>query len=115
VDSFSIALRNELRTSGAEVSVTCLMPGPTDTEFFERADLMDTRMADIRKADPAKVARIGFEAMLKGEADVVAGLGNKAQVVMSKVMPSQAVAEMHRHLAEPGTAKAVKQSKEESK
>jgi short-subunit dehydrogenase len=112
IDSFSIALRNELKGSG--VSVTCLMPGATDTEFFERADLMDTRMADIPKMAPDKVARIGFDAMLKGEADVVAGLSNKAQVAMSKLMPNEAVAEVHRKIAEPGTAKAVRehQSKE---
>jgi short-subunit dehydrogenase len=50
-----------------------------------------------------EVARIGFQAMLKGEADVVAGLKNKVQVAMSKVMPAQATAQMHRKLAEPGT------------
>ena len=110
VDSFSQALRNELKGTG--VSVTCLMPGPTDTEFFERADLMDTKMADIHKMDPHKVARIGFDAMLKGEADVVAGLSNKAQVVMSKAMPAQAVAGMHRKLAEPGTARAIQDESE---
>lgn len=110
VDSFSLALRNELQGTG--VTVTCLMPGPTDTEFFERAELMDTRMADIPKADPAKVARIGFDAMLKGEGDVVAGLSNKLQVAMSKALPAEAVAAVHRKLAEPGTAKAVKDHKE---
>jgi short-subunit dehydrogenase len=51
---------------------------------------------------PEDVARIGFQAMLKGEADVVAGVRNKLQVVMSKVMPAQATAQMHRKLAEPG-------------
>jgi short-subunit dehydrogenase len=110
VDSFSLALRNELQGTG--VTVTCLMPGPTDTEFFERADLMDTRMADIPKSDPAKVARIGFDAMLKGEADVVAGLANKVQVAMSKALPAEAVAAAHRKLAEPGTARAAKDPKD---
>ncbi len=112
IDSFSIALRNELKGSG--VTVTCLMPGPTDTEFFERAELLDTRMADIPKMAPDKVARIGFDAMLRGEADVVAGLSNKMQVAMGKLMPNEAVAEVHRKIAEPGTAKAVRehQSKE---
>jgi short-subunit dehydrogenase len=99
IDSFSLALRNELK--GTEVTVSCLMPGPTDTEFFERADLMDTRMADIPKADAAKVAKIGFNAMLKGEADVVAGFSNKVQVALAKVLPEQATAQLHRKLAEP--------------
>jgi uncharacterized protein len=104
VDSFSLALRNEMKDSG--VTISCLMPGPTDTEFFERADMLDTKVGTDKKQDPAEVAKVGFDAMLKGEADVVAGWKNKMQVVMSKVMPAQATAEMHRKLAEPGTAKS---------
>jgi short-subunit dehydrogenase len=102
VDSFSIALRNELK--GTDVTVSCLMPGPTDTEFFERAGMETTKVANDPKMmmQPEDVARIGFQAMLKGEADVVAGVRNKLQVVMSKVMPAQATAQMHRKLAEPG-------------
>ncbi|MDB5867723.1 MAG: hypothetical protein JWP96_55 [Polaromonas sp.] len=108
VDSFAAALRNELKDSG--VTVTCLMPGPTDTEFFARAGLEDTLMgaSDSMKSDPAEVAKAGFEAMMSGEADVVTGLKNKLQVAMAKVLPSQVVAEQHRKMAEPGTAdKAV--------
>lgn len=104
VDTFAQALRNEMKDTG--VTVSLLMPGLTDTEFFERADLLDTRMgADMKKDDPAMVARMGFDAMLKGEADVVAGWKSKAQVIASKVMPAQAVAQMHRKLAEPGSAR----------
>jgi short-subunit dehydrogenase len=102
IDSFSLALRNELK--GTEVTVSCLMPGPTDTEFFERANMETTKVANDPKMmmQPEDVARIGFQAMLKGEADVVAGVRNKLQVAMSKVMPAQATAQMHRKLAEPG-------------
>src|SRR5690606_34291451 len=75
IDSFSLALRNELK--GTRITVSCLMPGPTDTDFFVRADMLDTKVGEGKKADPADVARIGFEAMLKGEADVVAGWKNK--------------------------------------
>ena len=104
VDSFSIALRDELKDSG--VTVSLLMPGATDTEFFERADMMDTKIgADAKKDDPAMVARMGFDAMLKGEADVVTGWRNRMQVAAAKVMPSQAVAAAHRKMAEPGTAR----------
>jgi len=104
IDSFALALRNELKDSG--VTITCLMPGVTDTEFFERADMLDTKVgADPNKMDPAEVARIGYDAMMNGEADVIAGLKNKMQVAMSKVLPAQAVAEQHRKMAEPGTAK----------
>jgi short-subunit dehydrogenase len=104
VDSFVAALRNENKDSG--VSFTCLMPGATDTEFFARADMLDTKVANDEKMmmQADEVAEIGFKAMLKGEADVVAGLKNKLQVAASKVLPSQVTAEMHRKLAEPGTA-----------
>ncbi len=104
IDSFAQALRNELADSG--VTVTCLMPGVTDTEFFERADLMDTKVGtQPNKADPAKVAKVGFEAMIKGESDVVAGLKNKLQVAMAGITPKEVLAEQHRKMAEPGTAR----------
>jgi short-subunit dehydrogenase len=103
VDSFSFALRNELKDTG--VSVTCLMPGPVDTEFFERADLMDTKVGQGKKSDPAKVAKTGFNAMMKGEGDVVAGLKNKFQAAVAAVTPQSQLAEMHRGMAEPGSGK----------
>src|SRR5215203_3585721 len=62
IESFSFALRAELKGSG--VTVTCLMPGPTETEFFERADMMDTKVGQMSKDDPAAVARTGFHAMM---------------------------------------------------
>lgn len=104
IDSFSWALRNELKDSG--VTITCLMPGVTDTEFFERADLMDTKVGtDDHKADPADVAHIGFKAMMDGEGDVVAGFKNKMQAAIANVTPSAVLAEQHRKMAEPGSAK----------
>ena len=104
IDSFSWALRNELKDSG--VTVTCLMPGPTDTEFFERADLLDTKIGVEKKSDPAKVARAGFDAMMDGEGDVVAGWKNKLEAAAASVTPSSVLAEKHRKMAEPGTARA---------
>lgn len=102
VDSFSFALRNELKDSG--VSVTVLMPGPTDTAFFERADMTDTKVGqDEHKSDPADVAKAGYEALKRGDGDVVAGLGNKMQAAMAAVTPQSALAEMHRKMAEPGS------------
>jgi short-subunit dehydrogenase len=103
IDSFCYALRNELKDSG--VTVTCLMPGPTDTEFFERAHMTDTEVGAGKKADPADVAKVGFEAMLEGESDVVAGWKNKLQAVMANVTPDEMLAERHRKMAEPGSAK----------
>jgi uncharacterized protein len=104
LDSFAFALRNELKDSG--VTVTCLMPGVTDTEFFERADLLDTKVgADPHKADPADVAKTGFDAMEAGEAAVVAGLSNKLRVALASIMPNAMLAEQHRKMAAPGTAR----------
>jgi len=102
LDSFALALRNELKDSG--VSVTCLMPGVTDTQFFARADLLDTKIGTGKKADAGDVAKIGFEAMLRGEGEVVAGLGNKLQVAAAHVAPAELLAEQHRKQAAPGTA-----------
>ncbi len=101
LDSFSFALRNELKDAG--VTVTCLMPGATDTEFFERADMTDTKVGQGKKDDPADVALTGFKAMMKGEGDVVAGFKNKLQAAVAAVTPQSALAEMHRGMAEPGS------------
>jgi short-subunit dehydrogenase len=101
IDSFSFALRNELKDTG--VTVTCLMPGPTDTDFFERAGLEDTKVGTGKKDDPAMVAKVGFHAMMKGEGDVVAGFKNKVQATMAAVTPQTGLAEMHRGMAEPGS------------
>lgn len=103
VDSFSFALRHELKNSG--VTVTCLMPGPVDTEFFERADLMDTKVGQGKKEDPAAVAKTGYHAMLKGEGDVVAGWQNKLQAAIAAVTPEGVLANMHEGMAKPGSGK----------
>jgi short-subunit dehydrogenase len=103
IDSFSFALRNELKDSG--VTVTCLMPGATETDFFERADMMDTKVGTEEKADPADVARVGYDAMMDGKGDVVAGWKNKLQSAIANVTPAGVLAEQHRKMAEPGTAK----------
>jgi short-subunit dehydrogenase len=104
VQSFALALRNELKDSG--VSVTSLMPGPTDTEFFERAGMLDTKIGAGDKDDPADVARDGFEALMNGDERIVASsLSTKAQGIGSRLMPDSLKAEMHRKQAEPGSAK----------
>jgi len=103
LDSFSFALRHELKDSG--VTVTCLMPGATETDFFERADMMDTKVGTSKKDNPADVAQIGFDAMMKGKGDVVSGWQNKLQSAIANVLPAGVTAELHRSMAEPGTAK----------
>lgn len=103
IDSFSHALRNELKDSG--VTVTCLMPGATDTDFFRRAGLEDTKVGQGEKDDPAMVAEVGFKAMMEGEADVVSGWKNKLQSAMANVTPATVLAERHRRMTEPGSGK----------
>jgi short-subunit dehydrogenase len=108
LDSFSFALRAELKDSG--VTVTCLMPGATETEFFARADMLDTKVGTEKKMSAAEVAKIGFDAMQRdamqrGDGDVVAGWQNKLRAAISSIMPSGALAEQHRKMAAPGTAK----------
>jgi short-subunit dehydrogenase len=102
--SFALALREELKDTG--VTVTALMPGPTDTEFFERADMLDTRVGAGEKDDPADVARDGFEALMAGDERVVsASLSTKIQARAGRVLPDGVKAQMHRKMAEPGSAK----------
>ncbi len=104
LDSFSFALREELRDT--KLSVTCLMPGATETEFFKRADMMDTKVGTDDKDDAADVAKAGFDAMMKGEGDIVTGMKNKIQSSVANVMPAETLARQHRKMAEPGTAKS---------
>jgi short-subunit dehydrogenase len=103
VQSFALALRNELEDTG--VTVTSLMPGPTDTEFFDRAGMEETPIGEGPKDDPADVARDGFEALMAGREKVVAsGIKTKAQAAAAKVLPDGVKAEMHRKQAQPATA-----------
>jgi short-subunit dehydrogenase len=102
--SFALALRNEVKDTG--ITVTSLMPGPTDTEFFERAEMLDTKVGSGDKDDPADVARDGFEALMAGDERVVsASLSTKIQARAGRVLPDSVKAEMHRKMAEPGSAK----------
>lgn len=105
IDSFVAALQNELKDADG-VTLTNLMPGPTDTEFFARGDMLDTDVgSDPKKADPAKVAQDGWDALMAGKAAVVSGWKNKLQSAIANVTPNAVLAEQHRHMAEPGTAK----------
>jgi short-subunit dehydrogenase len=82
------------------------MPGPTDTEFFERADMEDTKVGSGKQDDPADVARDGFEALMNGDERVVShSLSTKLQGRGSRFMPDKAKAAMHRQMAEPGSGK----------
>jgi short-subunit dehydrogenase len=101
VQALALALQEELR--GSPVTVTSLMPGPTDTRFFARAGMLDTRIGRSSvKDDPAEVARQGYEAMVRGDRRVVAGsLMTKVMGAGNKVLPEQVKAVAHRLMAQP--------------
>ncbi len=100
VNDFCVGLSNELK--GTQVVISCLMPGVTDTEFFDRAGMQDTNAGKSNsKADPAKVARDGYAALLKGETQEVSGFMNKVQDIFAGILPDEVVAQMHRRLAKP--------------
>ena len=104
VQSLAMALREELKDSG--VSVTALLPGPTDTEFFDRAEMTDTQLgASDKKDDPAQVARQGYDGLMKGEASVFAGsLASRAMGRLSAVTPGPLATKLKRPMTEPGSA-----------
>jgi len=104
LNSFSFALREELRDT--DITVTCLMPGATETDFFRRADMLDTSVGSGKKDDAAEVAKVGFDAMLRGEGDVVSGLHNKVTSAIANVTPAARLAKQHRKQAAPGTGQA---------
>ena len=105
VQSFAEAIREELKDTG--VTVTSVMPGPTETEFFERANLEDTRMGAMENKDSAaEVAADGFEALMKGDQQVVAGsVLNKVQARAGRFVPDSLKAKAHAKLTEPGSGK----------
>ncbi|WP_128547834.1 SDR family NAD(P)-dependent oxidoreductase [Larkinella soli] len=108
--SFTEALRNELKDTN--ITVTALMPGATNTDFFHKAGAEGTRAHKLAQetGDPAKVAKDGYDALMKGKDKVVSGMMNKAQVAMSHVLPDQAVSgNMRKLLERPNEAEQEKQ------
>ncbi|SEM78623.1 Short-chain dehydrogenase [Sphingomonas gellani] len=104
VDSFVAAIQNEIKDADG-VTLTNLMPGPVETEFFKRGDMMDTSVGtDPKKSDPADVAKDGYDAVMSGKAAIVSGWKNKIQSSVANITPNAVLAEQHRHMAEPGTA-----------
>lgn len=103
VKSFAEAIRNELKDTG--VTITTLMPGATETNFFHRAGMDDTKVGASEKDDAAEVARDGYEALMSGKDHIVAGsFKNKVQATAAHVLPDPVVAELHRKQSEPGSA-----------
>jgi short-subunit dehydrogenase len=102
VQSFTEAVADEL--SGTGVTLTSLMPGPTATDFFRRAGMLDTLMGQAAREDPAQVARQGYDALMAGRTKVVGGsLLTKTQAMTAAVLPDQVKAVVHRLIARPGS------------
>ena len=100
VQSFAEGLRAETKDKG--IVITSLQPGPTETNFFHRAGMDDTKVGEASKDDPADVARDGFEALMEGRDSIIAGsLKNKVQANVAKVAPQKVAAKMHETLTKP--------------
>jgi len=112
LQSFAEALSSELKDTG--VTVTSLMPGPTDTDFFRRGDLEDTKLAQQATDDPALVARQGFDALMRGREKKLAGSAkSRGQGLADAVLPDRLKAAGHRKMAEPGSARSAREEQEE--
>jgi len=104
VDSFVAAIQNEIKDADG-VTLTNLMPGPVETEFFKRGDMMDTSVGvSDSKSDPADVAKDGYDAVMSGSKHVVSGWKNKIQTTIANITPNEVLAQQHRNMAEPGSA-----------
>jgi hypothetical protein len=104
VTSFTEAIRSENKDKN--ITITALLPGVTDTDFFRKADQEDAKMVkEGDRADPAKVAKDGFDALMSGDDKIVSGLKNKAMVASAQVMPDSTVASMMHKSMEPSDKK----------
>jgi short-subunit dehydrogenase len=104
VQSFAQGIRNELK--GTNITITALMPGATETEFFHRANMDDTRLGTSKKDDPAQVAKQGYDALMAGKDHIVAGsFKNKVMAAAAKLLPHNVSAQAHRYMSKPGTGK----------
>jgi len=97
--SLTEALISEVKDTN--VTITALQPGATDTDFFNKAEMQDSKIIDTKLSDPAAVARDGYNALMKGDDKIVSGLKNKVMVGMSNVMPESMVANQMNKMQEP--------------
>ncbi len=82
------------------------MPGATETKFHERAGMLDTGVGAAKKASAAGVARTGFDAMMRGDGDIVSGFKNRLQAAAAQIIPAGFLPRQHRKDAEPGSARS---------
>ena len=97
--SFTEAVRSELKDSN--IHITALQPGATDTDFFNKAEMQESKILDTKLSDPVKVAKDGYEALMADKDKVVSGLKNKVMTGMSNVTPEDKVADMMNKMQEP--------------
>lgn len=104
VHSFNEAIRNELKDTG--VTVTSLLPGATDTDFFNKAGMLDSKIVkEGELADPGKVAKDGYDALMEGRDMVVSGFKNKIQVALGNITPDNIQASQMEKVQEPANNK----------
>ena len=99
LNDFCAGLAEELRNT--RITITCLLPGATDTPFFAKAGMLDTVVGEAPKADPSTVAADGYQALLRGETMVVSGFINKVMYHFADLLPTEFVGQMHRIMARP--------------
>jgi short-subunit dehydrogenase len=99
--SFSEGLRSELKDT--DITVTALQPGATDTDFFNKADMNDSKAVQDKDSlsDPADVAKDGYDALMAGKDKVVSGFKNKVQMALGNVIPDSMLAEQTKKQQEP--------------
>jgi short-subunit dehydrogenase len=99
VQSFTEAIREEVQDKG--ITVTALLPGATATDFFRKAEMESSKIMEEDMADPAEVAKDGYDALMAGKDMVVSGLKNKVQVMMNNVTPDDKAAKKMAKTQEP--------------
>lgn len=102
VHSFTEAIRAEL--ADTNITITSLLPGPTNTDFFSKANMCESKVLEHELAEPAQVAEDGFNALMKGDDMVVSGMKNKAQIAMSNITPDEMLAKQILKQQEPTDA-----------
>lgn len=99
VNSWTAAIRNELKDTN--ITVTALLPGATDTDFFNKADMLDSKILDSKLSNPEDVAKDGYDALMSGDDKIVSGMKNKVQVAMANVLPDSVASETMGKQQEP--------------
>lgn len=101
VQSFTEAVRSEVKDKG--IVVTALLPGATNTDFFNKAGMQDSKIVQNKDqlSDPADVAKDGYQALMRGDDMIVSGFKNKMQVGIAAITPDEMLADNLNKRQEP--------------